>query len=145
MIVAALLLGLQASADATPPVPEKFSILVSAEPPCQRAPGSLDKGDIVICAPADQQQRLPLRDERGPPEGPIASNPYLRPDVALNNAEPCAIHGCLVGFGPPIVPMVKGAVDLAKKAFAKKPDKSGRVSIDLNEPTPPDAESKILP
>ncbi len=147
MIAALLLVALQNSADPSP-MPQKFSILADATPPCQRAPGSLDDaGDILVCAPADQLQRLPLRDERGVPDGPTPSNPYLRPEAALDNARPCgASHSCVVGFGGPLVAAaVKGAVGLAREAFAKKPDRSGRVPIDLDDPAPPDLAGKILP
>ena len=39
-------------------------------------------------------------------------------------------RGCLAG------PVVAGAVALAKSAFAKKPDKTGRIAIDLSDPAP---------
>ena len=147
MIPALLLLLQSSSADVVPPVPQKFSVLVDAAPPCERAPGSrTDQGDIVVCAPVDQAERLPLRDERGPPDGPAPSNPYRTGEAALDNSRPCsASHDCIVGFGPPIVPMIKGAADLAKKAFGKKPDKTGRVPIDLGDPTPKDTASRVLP
>lgn len=151
LLVAALQAAGQAagqSPQAAAPVPEKFSVLVNAAPPCQRAPGSLTtEGDIVVCAPSDQQQRLPLRDDRGVPDGPTPSNRDLSGAGALAaGAEPCAIHGCTVGFGGPIVAAaLKGAVDLGKKAFAKKVDKTGRVPIDLGDPTPPDLTGRVLP
>ncbi|MDB5703131.1 MAG: hypothetical protein JWN66_247, partial [Sphingomonas bacterium] len=58
---------------------------------------------------------------------------------------PCAAHqgGCTVGFGPPIVPLVMGAVDLAKGLFKKHPDKSNRVPIPLDDPGPISTEGKI--
>jgi hypothetical protein len=138
-----LLFLLQASADAVPPVPEKFSILAD-----QSVCGTRDAhGDIIVCSSSVQgTQRLPLPGDTGPPAGPAPSNPYLRPDVALNNSRDCsASRDCIVGFGPPVVPMIKGAVDLAKQAFAKKPDKTGRVAIDLNDPPPVDAQARVLP
>jgi hypothetical protein len=151
MILVLLMMAQAASAQSAPPpaapaapaAPERFSVLVDAAPPC---PESRDeKGDIIVCAANSQQQRLPLPDE-APPEGPTPSNPYQTGAGALNAAAtPCPIsRDCIVGFGPPIVPMVKGAVDLAKKAFAKKPDKTGRVAIDLND-QPVSTAGKILP
>ena len=35
-----------------------------------------------------------------------------------------------------LAPILAGAVALAKSAFAKKPDKTGRVAIDLTDPAP---------
>ena len=132
-----LILALQAATAPAPPPsapdakPERFSILVPVgnEPCIKRKPD-----DVVICGDAMPSQKLPYPDEVVP-NGPVASNPYLRGTGALDaEATPCAVasQGCLVGFGPPIVPMIKGAVDLAKKAFAKKPDKTGRVEIPLD-------------
>ena len=149
MILALLMMAQAASAQVAPPAaraqpaPERFSVLTDATPPC---PESRDeKGDIIVCAANSQQQRLPLPDE-APPEGPVPSNPYKTGAGALAATNtPCAIsRNCIVGFGPPIVPMVKGAVDLAKKAFAKKPDKTGRVPIDLND-EPVSTAGKVLP
>jgi hypothetical protein len=151
MILALLMMAQEAAAQPLPQAPapkaqagpDRFSVLVDAAPPC---PESRDeKGDIIVCAVNSQQQRLPLPDE-ALPEGPTPSNPYQTGTGALNAAAtPCPIsHDCVVGFGPPIVPMVKGAVDLAKKAFAKKPDKTGRVPIDLGD-EPVSTAGKILP
>ena len=147
MILAILMAAQVVSAPAAPPVnaaPERFSILVDPSPPCPQARD--EKGDIIVCAVNNQQQRLPLPDDTGPPDGPAPSNPYKTGAGALAaEGTPCAIsHSCIVGFGPPIVPMVKGAVDLAKKAFAKKPDKTGRVAIDLSD-APPATAGKVLP
>lgn len=124
-------------AQATPDTPQRFSILV---PDCARAPATHD--EIVVCAPdgTTASSRLPLPEERGPPNHGIPSNPNLTGVAALAvEGTPCAATqwGCQVGFGPPIAPIVAGAVDLAKKAFAKKPDKRGRVPIDLGEPVTP--------
>ena len=149
MILALLMMAQAASAQASPQAPapaapERFSVLVDPAPPCPESRN--ENGDIIVCAATNQQQRLPLPDDVGPPDGPTPSNPYQTGAGALNaTATPCPIsHDCIVGFGPPIVPMVKGAVDLAKKAFAKKPDKTGRVPIDLSD-GPPDTAGKILP
>ncbi len=143
-----LILAIQAATAAAPAPdpkasqPEKFSILVPVgNEPCVKRPGD----DIVVCGEPLPSQKLPYPDEVVP-DGPVPSNPQLRGTGALAaQATPCPIsRNCVVGFGPPIVPIIKGAVDLAKKAFAKKPDKTGRVPIDMSDPTP-SAEGKILP
>ena len=141
-----MILLFQATTGVAPPpdAPDRFSILVDASPPCPPVHAAReDKGDIVVCARSNQQQRLPLPDERGPPDGPAPSNPYMRPDVAMNAGQNCDF-GCQVGFGPPLAPIIKGAVGLAKQAFAKKPDKTGRVAIDLSE-APVSTAGRILP
>ena len=133
----ALLLILQSGAPAVaPPQPERWSILTPA--PGQdcvpgRRPG--DKDDIVVCGKPDPQASLRLPDpDSVPSSGPVKSNPYLTGSGALANmATPCPIsRSCVVGFGPPVVPMIKGAVDVAKRAFRKKPDKTGRVAIPID-------------
>jgi hypothetical protein len=133
----ALLLILQSAAPAAAaPVPERWSILVPAPgQDCvpERRPG--DRDDIVICGTPDPQASLRLPDpDSVPSTGPVKSNPYLTGSGALAAVDtPCPIsRNCIVGFGPPIVPMVKGAVDVAKRAFRKKPDKTGRVAIPLD-------------
>ncbi|WP_380781452.1 hypothetical protein [Sphingomonas sp. R86520] len=129
----ALLLTALLQAATPDPVPQRFSILVD---PCAAA--SKDGNEIVVCgAPATSSPRLPMRDDRGPPDHAVASNPELSAERALNLANtPCAAsqRGCQVGFGPPIVPIAKAAVGLVKSALAKKPDKTGRVRIDLDGP-----------
>ncbi len=116
-----------------PPVPERFSILVD---PC--ATQTQDGNEVVVCGtPATTTPRLPMRDDRGPPDHPVASNPELSAVRALQlENTPCAATqwGCQVGFGPPIAPIAKAAVGLIKSALAKKPDKRGRVPIDLDGP-----------
>ena len=113
--------------------PQRFSILVD---PCAAA--SKDGNEIIVCGgPAANSPRLPLPDERGPPDHAVASNPNLSAVRALDLSEtPCAARqgGCQVGFGPPIAPIAKAAVGLIKSALAKKPDKRGRVPIDLDGP-----------
>ena len=131
MIVIALLL----QTTVAPDVPQRFSILESPE--CVRqAPDS----DIVVCGNADPTSpRLPLPDDRGPPDHPIPSNPNLTGIGALAaTSTPCAATqwGCQVGFGPPLAPIINGAVGLAKSVFAKKPDKTGRIAIPLDDPPP---------
>jgi hypothetical protein len=146
-----LFLALQAAAApaATPPqtpaadTPERFSILVPvANEPCVR---HVDGKEIVVCGNPLPSQTLPYPEEI-PPDGPVPSNPYMSGSGALAaQSTPCPIsRSCVVGFGPPLVPMIKGAADLAKKAFAKKPDKTGRVAIPLDD-TPPSTEGKLLP
>ena len=122
-----------AAAPVAPPAPERFSILVD---PC--ATQTRDGNEIVVCGgPAANSPRLPLPDERGPPDHAVASNPNLTAVRALELSDtPCAARqgGCQVGFGPPIAPIAKAAVGLIKSALAKKPDKTGRVPIDLDGP-----------
>jgi hypothetical protein len=119
-----------------PPVPQRFSILAD---PCART--SDDGRDIVVCGTtAASTPRLPLPDERGPPDRPVASNPELSAVRALDlEATPCAATqwGCQVGFGPPIMPIAKAAVGAVKSVFARKPDKTGRVPIILDDPATP--------
>lgn len=123
----------QAHPPVAPPVPQRFSILAD---PCART--SDDGRDIVVCgSTAAGSPRLPLPDERGPPDRPVASNPNLSAVRALDlEATPCAATqwGCQVGFGPPIMPIAKAAVGAVKNMLAKKPDKSGRVPILLDDP-----------
>lgn len=150
-----LLLALQASTAPAPPppdtaanTPERFSILVPvANEPCvhRRPDKSADGKDIVVCGDPLPSQTLPYPDEIAP-DGPVPSNPYRSGAGALAaQGTPCPIsRSCVVGFGPPLAPVIKGAVDLAKKAFAKKPDKTGRVPIDLSDAAP-STEGKILP
>ncbi|HXH14551.1 MAG TPA: hypothetical protein VNJ10_00290 [Sphingomonas sp.] len=118
---------------ASPAAPERFSILVG---PC--AASSKDGNEIIVCgATANTSPRLPMRDDRGPSDRPVASNPNLSAVRALDLSDtPCAARqgGCQVGFGPPLAPIAKAAVGLIKSALAKKPDKSGRVPIDLDGP-----------
>jgi len=123
--------------------PERFSILVPvANESCVR---HVDGKDIVVCGNPLPSQTLPYPEEIVP-DSPVPSNPYKSGTGALAaESTPCPIsRSCVVGFGPPLVPMIKGAADLAKKAFAKKPDKTGRVAIPLDD-TPPSTEGKLLP
>jgi hypothetical protein len=137
-MIAALLLALQ-SAPATDAQPERWSILVpTPEQPCVPSPSPDGKGDVIVCATGKPSPRLPDPDSV-PSSGPTPSNRNLTGTGALAaEATPCPIsRSCVVGFGPPIVPMIKGAVDLAKRAFARKPDKSGRVPIPLDDSDAP--------
>ncbi len=133
MILALLLQA--AAASVAPPVPQRFSILAD---PCART--SEDGRDIVVCgSTAASTPRLPLPDERGPPDHPVASNPDLSAvrALALENT-PCAAtqKGCQVGIGPPVMPIARAAVGAVKSLLAKKPDKRGRVPILFDDPIP---------
>ena len=135
MILSVMLLAIQAAPASPAPQPQSWSILTSSD--CPESTGR----DIVVCAPApgsNSAQRLPLPDERTS-DGPAPSNPNLIARRALDlEGTPCAAmqKGCQVGFGPPIAPIIAGAVGLLKDAFAKKPDKRGRVAIPLDDPAP---------
>ena len=97
-----------------------------------------DKGTIVVCGNGDTGNRLPLPDERDPAPG-RGANPELSSVRALElQGTPCAARqgGCTVGFGPPIVPMAIAAAKALKSAFARKPDKRGRIAIPLDDPPP---------
>ena len=117
--------------------PERFSILVPVgNERCARRPGD---SDATVCGNPLPSQTLPYPNEVVP-NGPVPSNPY-RTGVGALAAEstPCAVaaQGCIVGFGPPILPIVKGAAGLIGSAFRKKPDKTGRVPIPLDDSAPP--------
>ena len=133
LLSALLQVSANTTAPAAPPSPERFSILVD---PCSTQ--TQDGNDVVVCGQsATTTPRLPMRDDRGPPDHAVASNPNLTAVRALDLSNtPCAARqgGCQVGFGPPIVPIAQAAVGLVKSALAKKPDKTGRVSIDLDGP-----------
>ncbi|QNQ08125.1 hypothetical protein [Sphingomonas alpina] len=139
MILLALLLQASPVADKPPAsdAPQRWSILVPVtNEPCRPA---AQGDDILVCADPLPSQRLPLPDEVIP-DGPRPSNPNRTGAGALAaSATPCATRmgGCTVGFGPPIVPIVKGLVGLAEGALTKKPDKAGRVTIPLDDPPPP--------
>lgn len=117
--------------------PQKWSILAPPDCPVE---GTVKEGDhtIVVCAPGvASSARLPLPDDRGPPDHPVASNPDRSGIGALHvEGTPCAAlqGGCGSSFGPPIAPIAKAAIGLVKSALAKKPDKTGRIPIDLDGP-----------
>ena len=132
-----LLLAAQAATIvSTKPQPESRSILAPvANEPCVGRDERLTDQDILVCAQPLPSQKLPYPDEVVP-DGPAPSNRELTGRGALEaDGAPCATRmgGCQVGFGPPIAPIIAGAVDLAKQVFAKKPDKTGRVPIKLDE------------
>ena len=133
MILVAL--ALQAAAQAQPAtspaaIPQRFSIL---QPHCEP---SGDPDDIIVCSRGPDGQRLPLPDERAPPNGAGANRERTGVGALALQSTPCAATqwGCTVGFGPPIMPIVAGAVSAVKSAFAKHPDKSNRVAIPLDDP-----------
>ena len=139
-MIVLLLIALQATVPATlPTTPQRFSILVD---PCASAHD--DKGkDVVVCGRPDAiSPRIPLRDYRGVPDRPVPSNPDMTGIAALNGpgvGRECGAYGedCPVGGGGYALPvLINGAVGLVKDAFAKKPDKRGRVAIDLDAPPP---------
>ena len=132
-MIAPLLLLLLQTAPATPaPTTESWSILAPTDEICEKR--TTDQGDIVVCDRPGSGQRLPLF-EAEPGATPRGVNPNKTGIGALAaGATPCAAtqRGCVVGFGPPIVPIIKGAVSALKSALAAKPDKRGRIPIPLD-------------
>lgn len=82
---------------------------------CGNTPGTAD-GDIVVCGTSLDQPRLPDPENRGPPDGPVASNPNRTGIGALRaEATPCAAtqRGCpgglnLIALGTAVVKAIKG-------------------------------------
>ncbi|WEJ97833.1 MAG: hypothetical protein P0Y59_12735 [Candidatus Sphingomonas phytovorans] len=150
MLTMLIFLALQA-APAAKAEPERWSILVPvANEPCRpsrrdnssaenAAQGRTNQdGDVVVCGDALPSQRLPLPGE-AVSDGAQPSNRELTGRGALAAAgTPCAARqgGCQTSFGPPIVPMVAGAIGLVKDALRKHPDKSNRVAIPLDDLPP---------
>jgi hypothetical protein len=151
MLALLTILALQA-APAAKAEPERWSILVPVpEEPCRPSPkgdrsaangaaqnDAAANGDVVVCGDALPSQRLPLPDE-AVSTGPVPVNRELTGRGALAAAgTPCAVRqgGCQTSFGPPIVPMIVGAVGLVKDALRKHPDKSNRIPIPLDDPQP---------
>ena len=144
MLAVLAMIALQA-APAAAPEPLKWSILLPVpNEPCR--PGRTANGegeadgskDIVVCGEPLPSQRMPLPEE-AIPDGPKPSNPFRSGSQALAIEDtPCAARqgGCIVGFGPPVVPLVMGAVDLAKDLVRKRPDRSNRIPIPLDDPAP---------
>jgi hypothetical protein len=144
-MIAAIALALAiAQQDTPPPDPkpgEPFSIL--ANQPC---PKDASGKDVVVCGHPNQTQRLPLPDERVP-YAPQPSNPDLTGAGALAESESCvpgaSMGGCYVGLVPPIMPVAKAVIGAVKSAFARKPDKTGRVPIPLGDPVPADVSDRL--
>lgn len=142
-----IFLAAQAAAAAAPPpadqaAPQRFSILVPVRPqPCRsKAPDV----DVTVCANGLPDQRLPYP-ELIPPDHPVPSNPERTGTRALAvTAEPTCtgLQPCTVGFGPPIVPIIKWVADRVTDATRRKLDKRGRVAIPLEDP-PANARGKV--
>lgn len=176
MLLAILLMGLSPQSQAAAPATtataaapqqaadgtQRWSVLAD---PC--ASGQTNGDQIVVCGKGVDAPRLPLPEERGPPDRPRPSNPDLTGIGALGaTSAPCATRmgGCTVGVdifgaattlvrgvGKVISPgscceepgesrnffkLVGDAGKGVGRAFKKKPDKSNRVPIDLNDPVP---------
>lgn len=145
-------------ATTTPPVPERFSILL---PECRAD----EPATILVCGQREGAARLPLPDDAGPPDRGVPSNRDRTGIGALAaSAPPCATlqGGCQVGvnvLGPPVaairlltklinprndccasgeatspLALARDGYTGIKGAFARKPDKSGRVAIPLDDP-----------
>ena len=151
-IALSLLLLQAATAPATPPASPaadsgKIDILTR---PCANA--SNDGGDVVVCGRSeDLAPRLPLARYRGVPDHAVPSNPDMSAAVALNGpgiGTECGAYGegCPIGGGGYAIPaLLNGASGLVKKAFAKHPDKAGRVAIPMTDDPPVDPAGKVLP
>ena len=123
-----LLLTAQATSAAAPvpaAAPQSFSILAD---PCART--TTDDGrDVVVCAQRAPSPRLPLPDERGPPDRvPRDSGDYRDNALYAGGGVPCSasLSGCTVGFGPPVMPMIAGGVRLIKDALKDRHDAARR-------------------
>lgn len=96
-------------------------------------------GDIIVCGQPLPSQTLPYPNEVIQ-NSPQPSNPYMTGIGALNaGVPPCP--GC--DTETIYVPLAKEIVHGVKNAFRKRPDKTGRVPIDLDDQPPP--KSVILP
>ncbi|HEU0066061.1 MAG TPA: hypothetical protein VFQ57_02345 [Sphingomonas sp.] len=120
MIAALLLIAVQDRVPIDPPTeaaPERrWSILadpyartaLAGGPPC---PDS-NPGEVVVCARNTIEERLPLPEERGPPDGPRKVVKYL--DGAQGpSGPPCAadLTGCTTG-----IDLIGGVVKVFKAA-----------------------------
>jgi hypothetical protein len=147
---------------------QSWSILAD---PCP-SPLGRKQDEILVCAKGAQPDpRLPLPDERGPPDRPMPSNPDVTGIGALNaSIAPCATRseGCttginILGMGTALirgvgmlanpgscceepgeatnpVKLVGDAIGGIGRAFKKKPDKTGRIAIALNDLPPPEPQ-----
>ena len=124
----ALALLLQAATIAPPP--QSWSIL--ADDRCGRdAAGK----DIVVCGTAPMPVPPPVPGEVATSHTLVPGPDWAPTEARGSQGKPCSVafEGCLVGFGPPVLPLLKGAAGLVKSALAKKPDKAGRVAIPLDD------------
>jgi hypothetical protein len=144
-MIAPLLMMMQVA----PGTPQRFSIMTD---PCASASDD-DGHDVVVCGRPDAiSPRLPMRDDRGPPDHPVPVNPEMTGTGALAaEGTPCAaiIGGCTVGFGQPVVAKALelagyGLKDL-KDARARHRDGARRVAIDLSEPPAPNPAAALRP
>ena len=142
---------------------QRWSILAD---PCASA---RTPDEIVVCGQGAQPApRLPLPEERGPPDRPMPSNPDVSGIGALNaTVAPCVTRseGCTTGInllgggtflvrgiGKLINPdscceepgeatnpvaLINDIGGVFKRSFRKKPDKSRRVAIPLDDLPPP--------
>lgn len=131
--------------------------------------------DVLVCGRrAAETPRLPLPDERGPPDRPMPGNPDVSGAGALamtsaacaTQSEGCTVGIDLLGGGTALIRLIGKAIDPdscceepaeAKdpirlvsdidasigRAFKKKPDKSRRVPILLDDLPPPEAETPV--
>ena len=135
-MILALLLALQAA----PAVSQSFSILADD---CTSSRPATDQ--IVVCGRnGPLTPRLPLPDERPPPD--IPRQPSGDPRAGLENAHngACAFQGCQVGVMLPIIPVAKAGANALRRSLAPKVDKSKRVSIDLDA-APLSLEGRLQP
>lgn len=135
-----MILALLLAAQAAPTVPQRFSILAND---CA-TPRSADDQIVVCGRNGGLPPRLPLPDERPPPD--IPRQPTGDPRAGLENAGrgACASQGCQVGVMLPVIPVARAGVDAIRRALAPKPDKSKRVAIDLDG-APSSLEGRLQP
>ncbi len=113
-----LLVAGQAAVPATPVIaqgapPERISILVD---PCASQRRNPQDDELLVCGDGVRDPRLPLPLDRGPPDRPLASNPYTDGmGAAQASVDPCATRseGCTTG-----VDLIGGGV-FAVRAIGK--------------------------
>ena len=98
-----------------------------------------ENDDIIVCGQPLPSQVLPYPNEVIP-DTPQPSNPDMTGMGALNaGGPPCPSCDTETIY----MPLAKEIVHGVKNAFRKRPDKTGRVAIDLDDPPP--KPSVILP
>lgn len=162
MIALGFIVLLQAAPTAVPPVPEKFSILL---PEC--APQAPKSDIVVCGIREGSARLPLPNDRGPPAHGVPSNPNQTGVGALAATGAPCATlqSGCEVGvnvLGPPVVlvrlltklinpandccapgeaadPMAlaRDGVRGIKAIFARKPDKSGRIDILLDDPPPP--------